>query len=109
MEKEGKITFCDEKLKEAFEESEQKEKELYEQLQKAFEEISKNVFCGRNVKKELIPKELMKKYGINNLWIYNLREGWRLLYSITTPDKIEIIAIMLDWMNHKDYERLFKF
>jgi len=103
VEKEGKITFCDEKLKEAFEESEQKEKELYEQLQKAFEEISKNVFCGRNVKKELIPKELMKKYGINNLWIYNLREGWRLLYSITTPDKIEIIAIMLDWMNHKDY------
>ncbi len=28
---------------------------------------------------------------------------------ITTPNKIEIIAVILDWMNHKDYERLFNF
>ena len=109
MEKEGEIRFGDIKLKEAFEELEQKDKDLYEQLQKALEEISKNVFCGRNVKKELIPKLLIQKYEINNLWIYNLREGWRLLYSITTPDKIEIIAIVLNWMSHKDYERLFRF
>lgn len=26
------------------------------------------------LKKKLIPKDLIKKYGINNLWIYNLRK-----------------------------------
>ena len=72
-------------------------------------EIRKNVFCGRNVKKDLIPKELINKYRFNNLWIYNLPSAWRLLYSITSKGDVEIIAAILDWMNHKDYERLFKF
>lgn len=106
---EGIIKFGDEKLKEAFYNLKDIDKELYEQIDKATDEISKDIFCGRNVIKKWIPKELINKYGIDNLWIYNLRSGWRLLYSVTSPDKIQIIAIILDWMNHKDYERLFKF
>ena len=106
---EGIVKFGDEKLKEAFENLKDIDNDLYEQINKATDEISKNVFCGRNVKKKLIPKELIHKHGLNNLWIYNLRSGWRLLYSVTSPDKIQIFAIVLDWMNHKDYERLFKF
>lgn len=65
-------------------------------------------FLWGNVKKELIPKELIQKYGINNLWIYNLRKDWRLIYSVG-KDEIELVAVILDWMNHKDYEHLFKF
>ena len=71
--------------------------------------ISENVFCCRNVKKKLIPKRLIQKYRINNLWVYNLRKGWRLLYSVINPNKVEVLALILDWMSHKDYERLFKF
>src|SRR3989344_9004546 len=106
---EGIVKFCDEKLKEAFEDLKNVDKELYEQIDKATDEISRNVFCGRNVKKKLIPKELIHKHGLDNLWIYNLRSGWRLFYSVTSPDRIQILAIVLDWMNNKDYERLFKF
>ena len=65
-------------------------------------------FCGRNVKKKLIPKEIVQKNKIDILWIYNLRKDWRLLYSVGR-DEIEIIAVILDWMDHKDYEKLFKF
>ena len=106
---EGKVTFKDLKLKEALENLEETDKELYKKIDKATDEIQQNVFCGRNVKKELIPKVLIQKYEINNLWIYNLSKSWRLLYSITSPDKIEILAIVLEWMNHKDYDRLFNF
>lgn len=106
---EGVVKFSDLKLKEAFENLKESDIELYNQIDKATDEIMKNVFCGRNVKKELIPKDLKKKYEIDNLWIYNLRSGWRLLYSVTSPDKVEILAIVLDWMDHKDYERLFGF
>lgn len=106
---EGEVKFADKKLKEAFEILKETDKDFYEQIDKATEEISKNVFCGRNVKKKLIPKSLIQKYDFNNLWIYNLRSGWRLLYSVTSPDKVQILAIVLDWMNHKDYERLFRF
>ena len=106
---EGKVKFADKKLKEAFESLKETDKDLYNQIDKATDEISKNIFCGRNVKKKLIPKKVTQKYGFNNLWIYNLRSGWRLLYSVTSPDKVQILAIVLDWMNHKDYEKLFKF
>ncbi len=68
----------------------------------------KNAFCGKQFPKRLIPKEYMDLYGITNLWKYKLSESWRLLYSITTPSKVEIITVVLDWMNHKKYDRLFK-
>lgn len=106
---EAEIRFVDLKLKKAFESLKDSDKKLYEELQEAFKEISGDVFCCRNVRKKLIPKRFVQRYGINNLWIYNLRNGWRLLYSIVTPDKVEVLGLILDWMNHKDYERLFKF
>jgi len=82
---------------------------LKKALKKAIKEIQNNMFIGRNVKKKLIPKKLIIKYDINNLWIYNHPSAWRLLYTLTRDKNIKIIAIILDWMNHKDYEKLFNF
>ena len=105
---ESRVIFAGRGLKEAFEMLKESDKRLYKEMSKALSTIKQNAFFGRNIKKKLIPKELIKKYKIDNLWVYNLRKDWRLLYSIT-PDKIEVLAIVLEWMNHKDYERLFKF
>jgi Txe/YoeB family toxin of Txe-Axe toxin-antitoxin module len=105
---ECKVNFIDLELKKTFEELEKSDSRLYKEITKSLNDICNNSFCGRNVKKELIPKELIQKYNIDNLWIYNLRKDWRLLYSIGR-DEIELIAVILNWMNHKDYERLFKF
>jgi hypothetical protein len=105
---EPKVIFAELKLKEAFDELSNKDPRLYKEIEKSFEEMKQNMYCGRNVKKNLIPRNLIEKFGINNLWIYNLRKDWRLLYSLA-HDEIEILALILDWMNHKDYERLFKF
>jgi len=103
-----KINFVDITLKKTFEELEKSDPRLYKEIEKAIKDICRNSFCGRSVKKKLIPKKLIEKYKINNLWIYNLRKDWRLLYSVGR-DEIELIAVVLDWMNHKDYGRLFKF
>lgn len=105
---ECKIRFLDEKLKQAFDEVKQSDLRLSKELEKAFNDICKNGYVGRNVKKKLIPKEFIQKYQINNLWIYNLSKDWRLLYTLA-GDEIEVLAIILDWMNHRDYKRLFKF
>lgn len=104
-----KIIFADEKIKRAWETAVKTNEDLSKQLLKAKNDIMENAFYGRAVVKKLIPKVYIKKYGINNLWIYDLPSGWRLLYSIITPNKIEIISVVLDWMNHKEYNRLFKF
>ena len=105
---ECKVVFSDSSLKESFEELGKSDPRLSKEIEKAMNDICADSFVGRNVKKKLIPKSLIQKYGINNLWIYNLRKDWRLLYSIE-GDNIEVLAIVLDWMNHKEYERLFKF
>jgi len=105
---ECEVTFADSSLKESYEELTGNNDRLAKEIARALDEISRNFSCGRNVRKKLIPKRLIEKYGIKNLWIYNLRKDWRLIYSVQTDD-IEILAIVLNWMDHKDYERLFGF
>lgn len=105
---EARIIFANQELRDAFRSLKNKDQRLHKEIIKALESIRQNVFFGRNVKKKLIPRNVLQKYRIDNLWIYNLRKDWRLLYTITN-NQIEVLAIVLDWMNHKDYERLFHF
>jgi hypothetical protein len=101
------VVFADEKVRKAWLEVKKSDSELAKQLLKAKEDIQENAFCGIQLSKDKIPEKWIQKYKINNLWKYNLPNAWRLLYSVTTPTKIEIISVFLDWMNHKEYERLF--
>ncbi len=63
---EPKIVFVEAKLKEAFDNLKTKDPRLHKEIEKAFEDIKQNMHCGRNVKKNLIPKNLIEKYEINN-------------------------------------------
>ncbi len=82
-----KIVFVDDSLEDAFNNLIEKDP-TKKALIKAIKDIKGNCYCGRNVKKKLIPKKLIEKYGINNLWIYNLPSSWRLLYSLTNSGEI---------------------
>lgn len=104
-----RIVFADNKVKESFEslkDSRAENKKLHSWLNRAFADISKNAFCGIQVPKKLIPKKYLKKYGIDNLWKYNLPNAWRLLYSVAR-DEIIVIAIVLEWLPHKEYDKRF--
>ncbi len=72
------------------------------------ETIEVNAFCGIQIPKHLIPKEYTKKYDIKNLWKYNLPNAWRLLYSVE-GNNVKIISIILEWLDHKKYERRSKY
>lgn len=109
MKSPSRIQFADEKVKNAFYElknAKGDEKQLYDWLVRAFNDIEENAFCGIQIPKKLIPKEYIQKYKIHNLWKYNLPNAWRLLYSIER-DEIIVISIVLEWMDHKKYERRF--
>lgn len=103
------VIFAEESIKEALIKLKTEDPKLYKHLNRAKEDIQENAFCGIQLSKNLIPKDWIQKYKITNLWKYNLPNAWRLLYSITTPSKIEIISVFLDWMDHKDYERKFNY
>ena len=107
----SRVVFADAKLKKAFEGlkgSRTEDKELYKQLRRAFEDLQKNAFCGIQIPKKQIPKEYTRKYQIDNLWKYNLPNAWRLIYSVAA-DKVVVISIVIEWMNHKKYEKRFKY
>ena len=59
---ESKVIFADKELKEAFEGLKESDKRLYKEIENALNAIRQNAFFGRNVKKKLIPKELIQKY-----------------------------------------------
>ncbi|MAG47542.1 hypothetical protein CL617_02975 [archaeon] len=105
----SKIKFVDEKLKEAFEKLEEsKEKQMYKFIVRAFEDIENNSFTGIQIPKKLIPKEYVQKYEIKNLWKYDLPNAWRLLYSIER-DELIVVSIVLEWLDHKSYEKRFNY
>lgn len=109
MKKKARVVFADRKLKRSYEEledSKTEDRELYKWLTRAFDDLAENAFCGIQIPKKLIPKEYIKKYGIDNLWKYDLPRAWRLLYSVA-DDEVKVIAIVLEWMPHKEYERKF--
>ena len=100
------VIFADDKLESAFNSLEENDW-LKKAIQKAIKDLTENIFCGDRIKKELIPKEYLQKYGIDNLWWYPLPNAWRLVYSVFTPSNVEILAVIIDYSNHKDYERKF--
>ncbi len=106
-----KVKFADEKLKLAFEklnEGSGEERRLREWLERAFGDLEGNAFCGIQIPKRLIPKDYARKYSVHNLWKYNLPDAWRLIYSIENQEII-VVSIILEWLDHKEYERRFKY
>ena len=108
----SEIKFADEKLQKNFERlknSKTEDQQLYKWIYRAFEDLEKNVFCGIQIPKKLIPKKYIREYGsLPNLWKYNLPDAWRLVYTVKN-NKVEILSIILEWMTHKEYERRFKY
>ncbi|MFA6023300.1 MAG: hypothetical protein WC781_04385 [Candidatus Pacearchaeota archaeon] len=101
--------FVEESVKEAFydlENGDSSEKELFKFISQAMDNIEKNAFCGIQIPKIQIPKEYIKKYGIANLWKYDLPNAWRLIYTIRGGKAI-VVSVILEWMSHKEYERRF--
>jgi len=108
---EGKIGFIDTKVKDAYYELKDgysDEKQLFLLISQAIENIKKNHMIGIAIPKKLMPKEYIRKYGIDNLWKYDLPKGWRLLYTVQ-GNSVNIVSIIVEWMDHKNYERRFKY
>jgi hypothetical protein len=64
------LYFADDQVRDAFfmlQSGRAEEREIFNQLNSAFDMISLDPFCGTQVPKRLIPKIYITKYGIDNL------------------------------------------
>ncbi len=79
---------------------------LLKSINRALELLRNNPFIGIQVSKKLIPKKYIDKFDVTNLWKFNLSNYWRMIYTVTS-EEIKIIALVLDIMDHKTYDKLF--
>lgn len=111
MNKKSFVVFFDKKLESEFEslgEGKFENKRLYQFIERSIKDIKETPTCGIKIPKKLWPKQYVQKYQIDNLWKYDLPNSWRLIYTIKT-DEIQIISIILEWFDHKEYEKRFKY
>lgn len=66
------------------------------------------MFAGERVGKKKWPKYYIMRYGIRNLFVFDLSKGWRLTYTIIAEGMKKIVCV-LEAMDHKTYERRFKY
>ncbi len=86
------------------------ERSIFNAVNKKVELIKVNIHYGNPIAKNLIPPEYVQKYGVTNLFRIELPNFWRMLYTLTEEEtEIEIIAFVLDIIDHRDYDKKFRY
>jgi len=86
------------------------EKIILNAVNKKIALVKDNIHYGDPIAKKLIPKEYKIKYGMVNLFRIKLPKFWRMLYILTNGNsEIEIIAFILDVIDHKEYDKKFAY
>ena len=84
------------------------ERMILNSVNKKIELIKANYHYGEPIAKKLIPEEYKQKYGVTNLFWVELPNFWRMLYTLTDGEsEIEIIAFVLDIIDHRLYDKKF--
>jgi len=84
------------------------ERMILNAINKKIELIKINHHYGDPIAKDRIPQEYKEKYGIKNLFRVELPNYWRMLYTLTDGEtEIEIIAFVLDFIDHPTYDKKF--
>lgn len=91
----------------ALKNSTSEDKKLYNNMLKTFDKLKYNPYRGDNFKKDRIPKIYKQLYGLNNLFKLNIDRYWRLLYFVKSLDRNTTLIILIDFMPHPEYDRLF--
>jgi len=81
---------------------------LLNSIKQKIEFLKENPQYGVHIEKKKISKEYLIKYDVNNLWKMNLSGFWRMIYTIR-GNSVEIVSLVLDLLNHKEYEKKFKY
>lgn len=106
--KPSKVKFISERLEKSFNSLNDNDP-IKKAIKRAVKDLQQNAFFGIQIPKRLFPEEYIKKYNINNLWKYDLPNSWRLLYTVTSENEVQIVCAILEWFNHKEYEKRFRY
>ncbi len=87
-----------------------KQNTFHMQLLKAIDREKNNLKIdpqyGTHIPRRNIPKVTAERYGTDRLWKIDLVGYWRLIYTIM-GDEVKIISFVLEFMDHKRYDKVF--
>ncbi|MFA4953022.1 MAG: hypothetical protein WC584_02260 [Candidatus Pacearchaeota archaeon] len=103
------VVFVNPKIESEFEKLQNgkfEDKKLFDYITRAIDNLKQNPLSGIKIPKNIWPEKYIKEYQITNLWKYNLPNAWRLIYTIKADD-VQLINVLLEWFDHKNYEKRF--
>jgi hypothetical protein len=68
--------------------------------------LKRNMFAGERVERRKFPRYYVQKYGVNNLYKFNLDSRTRLVYTLVA-DESGVAVVVLEILDHKKYEERF--
>ena len=80
--------------------------QLLSSINAALGNIKANPYYGDLIPRKHISKAVVNKYGTDKIFRVELVGFWRLLYTVI-GDETKIIAFILEYMDHPDYDKLF--
>lgn len=75
-------------------------------VDKGLDVLKENMFAGQRIERNKFPKFYVQKYGVNNLYKYNLDRANRLVYTLVA-NETGTAVVVLDVLSHKEYEKRF--
>lgn len=69
--------------------------------------LKNDILVGEHMRRQIIPKYYVKRHNIQTLYRVALPHRWRLIYSIQTFYENERTALLLEIMDHKQYNKRF--
>ena len=75
-------------------------------LNSGLDVLKGNMFAGERIERRKFLKYYVQKYGVNNLYKFNLDSRTRLIYTLVA-DGTGVAVVVLEVLDHKKYDERF--
>lgn len=73
----------------------------------ALDKLKMNMMIGDKIQRPQWPPHYARKYGISNLWKFNMSKGSRLVYTLLSENGLWVVVVLEMFLTHKEYEKRF--
>jgi len=82
---------------------------IFNSINEKIELLKQNPKIGEPLQRKFIPEKYIQKHGTKNLFKIRLANYWRLLYTISNNNEINIFVFIVDLVDHEEYNDVFGF
>jgi len=73
----------------------------------ALDKLKQNMMAGDKIQRPQWPPHYVRRYGISNLWKFNMSKSARLIYTLLSENGRWVVVVLEMFLTHKEYEKRF--